>query len=75
MEARVVAGEIEGVVAELGEAALDVLDERHRGIPVGAVGGGIRGAPSLAIETGGEKGGVVGHGLRRGSWGSEASGQ
>ena len=60
MEARVVAGEIAGVVAKLGEAALDVLDERHRGIPVGAVGGGVRGAPSGAIETGGVKGGVVG---------------
>ena len=73
MEARVVAGEIACVVAEFGEPALDVLDEGHRGIPVRAVGGGVRGAPSCAIETGGEEGGIVGHWVFRwGSWGSEA---
>jgi hypothetical protein len=70
MEARVVAGDRE--VAEFGETPLQVLDQGHRGIPVGAEGGRIRGAPSCAIETGGEEGGVVGHGSRYGSWGSEA---
>ena len=74
MEARVVAGEVAAVV-ELGEAALDVLDERHRGIPVGAVGGGIRGAPSCAIETGGEEGGIVGHWFSLGLLGVRESGQ
>ena len=72
MEARVVAGEFARVLAELGEAALDVLDEGHRGIPVGAVGRGIRGAPSCAIETGGEEGGVVGHWSFAGAPGVEA---
>ena len=61
MEARVVAGEIACVVAQIGEAPLEVLDESHRGIPVGAVGGRGLGAPSSAIETGGEEGGIVGH--------------
>ena len=61
METRLVAGQVSSVIPELGEASLDVLDERHRGIQVGAVSRGIRGAPSCAIETCGEKSRVVGH--------------
>ena len=66
METRLVAGQFSSVIPELRKTALDVLDERHRGIPVGAVSGGIRGAPSCTIETGGEEGGVVGHWLSLG---------
>jgi hypothetical protein len=54
MEARVVAGQIAGGVAQIGEASLEVLDEGHRGIPVRAVGGRGCSAPSSAIEAGGE---------------------
>jgi hypothetical protein len=75
VEARVFASEIAGMLAQIGEAALDVLDERHRGIPVGAVSGGIRGAPSCAIETGGEEGGFVGHWSSLGLLGVRGSGQ